>query len=695
MITSIIAPPLLFGAAAWRDYRQMMSGAEGQAQSTVNMLREHALRVLDTHVLALKQVDERTRGLDFDTIEADPDIHRFLAELSRDLGSPNTLWITDADGRTRASSLSHPAPSLDISDREYFQAQKERDAGSFVSVPYRRRGGDQGWAFGISRRRSTTGGFDGIVHVSIDTRFFSDFWRTAGPVAAHIVPLMRDDRELLVRYPSHVGERLRLAPDAPFPRAVAQAPDGHYTAVSNVDHIERINAYRRIDGYPLTISYSIETRALLGAWWRGMAPYGLLSLISWIALVTATLVALRHTRRAMAALDELHAEARRRDLAEAALRRTQRFEAMGQLTGGVAHDFNNLLQVIAGGLRLLSRSSAENMRGKVLESLQQAVLRGQGLTRHLLSFARRQALAPEVINLGAEIARLEPLLQQVLRGNITLGIELTSDAHVEVDVGELELALLNLVVNARDAIAGEGKVTISVQDPSFAEREANKQEPDDVAISVKDTGCGIPAELHDTVFEPFFTTKPEGKGSGLGLSQVYGFAQQAGGRVTIKSAPGLGTTVTILLPRAGEPPFRRPIPEEKEVIRPIRPLRILMVEDNPEVGAMTRSVLQRQGHHVELATNGRSALEILETGKRFDVVFSDIVMPEGVGGLDLARHVRLRWPSVAVILATGYSDQVQDAVAEAFQVLRKPYDYGELEQVLQTLTTPAVALPPS
>ncbi|WP_207455643.1 ATP-binding protein [Azospirillum sp. SYSU D00513] len=694
----VVAPPLLFLAATWRNHEQQIGVAEAQANATANMLREHALRVLDTHVLALKQIAERTRGMSLEEMRDSRELHRYLADLSRDLGSPNALWITDAEGKARAGSIAFPAPEVDVSDRDYFLEQKDRDAGIFISVPYRRREGTESWAFGISLRRTASdGSFGGILHVSLDTTFFSDFWETAGPVAEHLVPLMRDDGEMLVRYPAEPGQRLRLPPDSPFPRAVARNPNGLYTAVSRVDGIERINAYRRVGPYPLTISYSFATNAVLGPWWRGIAVYGALAFLTWIGLIAATWQALRYTRRAAAAYDELRAETLRRDLAEAALRRAQRFEAMGQLTGGVAHDFNNLLQVIYGGLRLLSRppkpdGSDEAAREKVMESLNGAVQRGQALTRHLLSFARRQTVTPSVTWLKAEFERLEPLLAQVLRGRMGLTVAVESDGPVRVDLGELELALLNLVVNARDAMEEGGRVAVTVRDARRPPAEGAEAEPF-VAVAVTDTGSGIPRELLDAVFEPFFTTKAEGKGSGLGLSQVYGFARQAGGHVTIDSEVGRGTTVTIHLPRAEAPPDGPRTLPEQPAAPPAAPLRILLVEDNAEISSMTAAVLRHQGHTVETAPEGTAALERLDGGAGFDLVFSDIMMPGGLDGLELARRVRADRPDLPVLLATGFSDRARDAAAEGFRILRKPYDYGELDRVLRELAAGMRAVP--
>jgi signal transduction histidine kinase len=441
---SILVPALAFAAAAWLSRRQVIDEAHQRVQTTVGLLREHALKVFDTHVLALKQIDDRTKDLDWETIGRSESLHQYLAGLSRDLGTPNGLWLTDARGRIRAASISFPAPEIDVSDREYFVAQRDRDAGAFVSVPYERRAGDKNWAFAISRRRSTPdGNFDGIVHVAIDTKYFTSFWEEVSQHSGHLIPLMREDGEMLVRYPAMIGQRLRLAPDAPFRQAIARTPNGIYTAVSRVDGIERINGYQKIGAYPLYISYSLETQAVLAPWYRNLLLYGGVALIASAALATLGWQALRRAGQEQRMFERWQSEQVRREEVETALHHAQKMEALGHLTGGIAHDFNNLLTVVLGNLEAIGRrtEAGDEPLRRSIRNAQKGAERAAALTQQLLAFARQQPLQPIDLDVNDLVQRILELLGRTLGEHISLRADLAPDLWpVRVDPNQLESA---------------------------------------------------------------------------------------------------------------------------------------------------------------------------------------------------------------------------------------------------------------
>jgi PAS domain S-box-containing protein len=356
-----------------------------------------------------------------------------------------------------------------------------------------------------------------------------------------------------------------------------------------------------------------------------------------------------------------------REELEAQLRHAQKMEALGKLTGGVAHDFNNLLAVISGNAELARRSQA-NLPNR-MDNILRASERGVGLTRQLLSFARRQAASPRVLNLHEELPRIAGMLRASLRGNIQLALSVADDLWcIEVDLAELEIALLNLAVNARDAMPAGGTFEIDVRNAA--------QDSDHVVIDARDTGMGIPADLIGKVFDPFFTTKEPGEGTGLGLSQVYGFAQQSGGTVVIDSQPNLGTTVTIHLPRSHKEPAATDHPDSAAAPQQ-RLGRILLVEDNAEVATVTVQMLAAMGFEVEVADRARKALDRLREDRSFDLLLTDVVMPEGMTGFDLAEQVKSQFPALPIILMSGYNDVVARS-SPGFQVLQKPIPYGEL-----------------
>ena len=363
------------------------------------------------------------------------------------------------------------------------------------------------------------------------------------------------------------------------------------------------------------------------------------------------------------------------------LAQAQKMEAIGQLTGGIAHDFNNLLMIVSGYAQILQRRLAEPKDARAIEAIRTAVNRGEKLTRQLLAFSRRQKLMPVVVDLRQRIDAVRDMLAPSLQGNI----ELTCDVEdkiwpVEVDLGELELALVNIAVNARDAMPEGGKITLSARNvllkPGSA---AGALEGEFVALAIIDTGSGMTPEVLARVFEPFFTTKPVGKGTGLGLAQVHGFANQSGGAVTASSEEDRGTVVTIYLPRSlaelSEAEVSTPALEASQGT-------VLVVEDSREVADVTSSLLEQIGFRVVRAENAGEALRHLQQGIEFDLVFSDIVMPGALDGLGLAQVCRERFPDVPILLTSGYSDAVETAGAQ-FDILRKPFEISALEHAIE------------
>ena len=372
--------------------------------------------------------------------------------------------------------------------------------------------------------------------------------------------------------------------------------------------------------------------------------------------------------------------------AEAALRQTQKMESLGQLTGGIAHDFNNLLAVFASGLQLLELTQGQPPSPRVFEAMHRAVARGTGLTRHLLAFSRRRPVNPESIAVAVHLQNMRAMLDGSLGGHIEVRMNVAADAWpVEVDAGEMELAILNLCLNARDAMVDGGVINIGVENVQV---EGDDGAPADfVRISIADTGHGMTPEVQARVFEPFFTTKDIGKGSGLGLPQVYGFAQQSGGRVTIASDAGAGTTVTLLLPRSQRAPAAaaRGADAASEMATGPDVKRnghALLVEDDKEVSALTRELLSSLGFSVTHVASADAALGALADSRQVDVVLSDVMMPGGVSGLQLAREIRRRHPQIPVILTTGYVDSVAGMKDGEFDVLLKPFSPKALANAL-------------
>jgi signal transduction histidine kinase len=370
--------------------------------------------------------------------------------------------------------------------------------------------------------------------------------------------------------------------------------------------------------------------------------------------------------------------------AEKALRHAQKMEALGQLTGGVAHDFNNLLAVFANGLQVLQHDPPPAQRQRIHDGMRRAIARGSGLTRHLLAFSRTQPVNPQSINLHSCLANMRDMLERSLRGDVHVSMDLDGDLWpVMVDVGELELAVLNLCVNARDAMSGSGTITISARNVHEASAGGEQEM---VRLSVRDEGCGMPPEVQARAFEPFFTTKDVGKGSGLGLPQVYGFAQQSGGRVSIQSEMGKGTVVEILLPRATAEAVEPGAETGRETAAALGGTRrghVLLVEDDNEVAGVTREMLGSLGFVVTHAPGPAAALGALADLPSVDYVLSDVMMPGGISGVNLAEQISLKHPGVRVVLATGYPESAANLDRERFALLMKPYTVEQLDEALR------------
>jgi PAS domain S-box-containing protein len=364
--------------------------------------------------------------------------------------------------------------------------------------------------------------------------------------------------------------------------------------------------------------------------------------------------------------------------AEADAAQGQKMEALGQLTGGVAHDFNNLLMVVAGFVpRLKDAVVHDDKAMEAAQAIEIAAQRGAALTRQLLSFSRRQPINPVVVDIGARIEALRPLLTSTVGPLVDLQLKIAPDLwSARIDVNEFELALLNLVLNARDAVAQKGAITIVAQNRRLKPGDApDALTGDFVAVAVSDTGHGISADILPKVFDPFFTTK-QMKGTGLGLSQVHGFTRQSGGTAAIDSTPGRGTTVVLYLPRSAAVAERAATVAQQSSAGGTA----LLVEDNASVAAVTRDMLMQLGYAVHTASNSQRALELLDR-QAFDLMLSDIVMPGTMNGIELARTVRARWPTLPIVLVSGYAGSASGAAPD-FPVLRKPYRFDELRQTI-------------
>ncbi|MGA7014580.1 MAG: ATP-binding protein [Pseudolabrys sp.] len=654
LVASIVIPVAIFSYAGWINYQNALTRADEELAGSLNILSQHASGIFQSVDLTFAAVDAIVGDLTDEQIKAsDQALHQQLGKLEKSVKAIDAILVADRNGHTIVSSAVFPIPTgPDVADRDYFQAQVERDAGTYVSATSRSRVRQEDF-FGVSRRRSVRDGqFNGIIMISITPKVFAEFYRQlAGDTAASFT-LSKSDGAILARYPMPAGDVTHFRPDSGFMLSVVDHPEGGFVTTSySVDDLQRRFAYLKLGYADLYLSDGLPIDSILYGWMRTMASHLVFGIPATLVLFTLVLLAMRRTRA-------LYAEAERRDMAEQALRQSQKMEAVGQLTGGVAHDFNNLLTIIIGNLGIAKRGVVEARAERALNNALVGAERAAQLTQRLLAFSRRQPLNPRVLDINKLIVAISDLLTRTLGENIEL--ETISGAglwNVEVDASEMESTLLNLALNARDAMPTGGKLTIETSNAYLDDEYCREHEgilPGQyILVAITDSGAGMSAETIDRAFEPFFTTKEAGKGTGLGLSQVYGFMKQSGGHVKIYSESGEGTTIKLYLPRR----------EGNELVisgdDDLNSERgggetILIVEDDDGVRQYASEILRDLNYQIIEAKDSATALRLLDADKKFDLLLTDVVLP-GKNGRELANEVERRRPGTKIIFMTGYS----------------------------------------
>ena len=553
----------------------------------------------------------------------------------------------------------------------------EHDVGVFVGRTLQPRPPFGGAPFfSVSMRRpAPDGSFVGVINASVLPDYFEGFYAKVGRDSGSYAALVREDGAILARYPAIDSNDLTVKTDGLIGRAMtAGSVEGTVTVVSALDGIERRVAYRKLPKLPVYVYAGLETRAIRNMWLSQLGAYLLVGLPATAALIAIVVLALARTRR-------LYEEAGRRAVAEKALKQAQRLESLGRLTGGVAHDFNNLLMVVGGSVQKLRRRHTDLQDRRTFDMIDSAVAKGAGLTRQLLSFSRRHNVAAKLVDLGDAVSKFADVLRQSVRSDTTIVIEPPPEpVVVQIDPNEFEIALLNLALNARDAMPEGGRITVSIRTETLKNFGPRRLTGEYAILGFADTGVGIPMEIRDRIFEPFFTTKPVDRGTGLGLSQIYGFVQQSNGAITLESEIGRGTRFDLFFPRSTDVAV-----EEAEDADAMPALTgkhtLLLVEDHPDVAAVAADYAEQCGFTVVKAASAEIALDLLNRRKDIDMVFSDIVMP-GMSGIELARLIRDHHPEMPVVLASGYSDRSASALAEGFTLLQKPYTLNTLRKAL-------------
>ncbi len=681
--------------------------AERNLKSLDLLLGEETERAIQSADLIVRSLQERVSaddvtGLGDPASTATQDLHVLLKSRIAGIPQISALSIVGRTGMIVATSRD-AGLGRDVSDKEHFKVLSTAAPDAiFISEPSRNQL-DQRWTSYLARRiNDSSGAFRGLVVCAIDLTYFENLYKSLDVGQGGAVSLWRRNGVLMARFPplpDKTGHGFAIQSFSGILRADGPVT---YSVASSLDGTSRIVSTTAAKQYPLVINVT-ETYDQILSDWRQTAALIAVGGVFCVAAVLLVMLLLARQFRTFAALDVARTErgtaVAARELAEDQMRQSQKLEAVGQLTGGVAHDFNNLLTAVLGNLELLqrhSRTQDERFQRWVHNALE-AAQRGAILTQRLLAFSRRQPLNPKATDIAALMRSLSDLLVRSLGENVKLVTRIDPNLRMaDVDPNQLDNAILNIAINARDAMDGRGTLTIEARNLTLrANASSGLSAGDYVTITITDIGRGIPAAVLGRVFEPFFTTKPIGQGTGLGLSQVYGFVKQTGGHIELKSEVGVGTRVAITLPCAEIQ--RTPVAtldNPDETPRLVTALSVLVVEDDPAVLAYSLELMREFGFTTVAATQADEALAVLRDGQRFDLLFTDVGLP-GLNGHELALRARRLQADLKVLFVSGYTRDVimhKGRLDKGVKLLAKPFTRAQLRAKLDQVLVTDVAV---
>jgi signal transduction histidine kinase/CheY-like chemotaxis protein len=670
-----------------------------EQRDAYNVLRSMDLLLAEQTVSAFKNVDlvldEVSSEIMARGVQTSGDLDREMAGISvhqeldgKIAGVPqlDAVTVIDADGRLVNFSRYFPVPPVNVSDRDYFVAMHNATPGqrSFISQPVDNRGTGTRTIYVARRLSGPDGQFVGLVLGAIQTEWFREVYDGVRESSGLAISLWRSDGNLLVRAPAAADTPAaqHLPPDL-LPLIKPGEPNLFRTMHGSP--VMLLVATTMALSYPLVVSVTEPQAVALSDWQHDSYAIGTVGATCAVLVMVLTLMLVRQFgvyERIHDALRARDTAERGREEAELQLRQAQKMEAIGQLTAGLAHDFNNLLLSMMGGVEQLERELGPGPGRRALELIRRAADRATAVTRQLLAFSRQSLLQPQALALDEVLAAIRPLLVSSLGPSVSLEMRLPAGLWpVFADAGQVERVVLNLVLNARDAMPTGGRVWIEGFNLAAADTDATRPAElppgDHVCIVVRDTGTGMMPEVVARAFDPFFTTKPQGKGTGLGLSQVYGVARQSGGGVLVESEPGLGTSMTVFLPRSSSMPAQ---PRDDSLAPGQLPeVRVLVVDDDPLVREAVMNAVAVLGCRPEAVEDGDAAVRLLRCGTPPDVVLLDYAMP-GMNGSDTARAIRAMAPDLPIVFMTGHADPAP--LAGERWLLVKPFRSTQLARIL-------------
>ncbi|MFM0645123.1 ATP-binding protein [Paraburkholderia bryophila] len=685
LAVSIVFPLVCLAGYGYFDYQRRIADSNDMIDRLARVTEEQAVKVMDLNQQMASRIVDLLGNEDDAQVRAhDAQLHGRLREIGGDFPQVSSIYLLGAKGDLLVSSLAYPAPTLSNAQRDDFIAAKAMRPQPYFSLPI----------FGpVSRtnvfttstgRSGVDGQFLGEVSVALRNDYFLRFYRelTNGD-SSLALGLYRQDGNLLVRYPEWPPGSKPTSQSA-FTEALRDKQlFGHVRLHSTVDGVERLLAFRRVGDYPLYVMSAYATESIGVAWRQHFIMIAAFTAVPCIAIWLLVFYSLRQLEGERRAWERWQGEVAMRLSAEASSRQLQRMGALGNLVANVAHDFNNLLMVVAANTELARLKRYNNLEKEVL-AVERATATAESLTRRLLSVARKQPLKQEAVDLANWLPAAAPLIDAALGDNVELALNMVDNVwQVLADSTDLEFAIMNLAVNARDAMPRGGHFVIRCQNNRLVGSDTLLPDGEYVLIACSDDGEGMPEAVARRAFEPLFTTKLRGSGTGLGLAQVLSMCEQAGGTAKIESVPGSGTTVRLYLPRHRE--RQAAAAANLETVRPPIPASagvVLLVEDNEDVAAGVAAVLETFGCEVRHEPTADQALDVLTGGARFELVLSDIQMPGKLNGIDLAEKVRSAWPSQKIALMTGYADELDRARRLGVAILAKPFNIDELHALV-------------
>jgi two-component system NtrC family sensor kinase len=652
----------------------VLAETSSQAFSTVAMVLDRIVEDVGTDQISTPQ-DFRPRLTGFD-------VHECLKMRAAGIARYATVLMFDANGDLVSHSKRWPTPEINVADRDYYRhARDNAGAEPYVSEPIQNKITGR-WVVQVTRRfDAKDGGFAGVIVGAMELDYFQDLYANMRLPKGHAVSLWRNDGTLLARSPADVAVGIRYETEALRIIQSGQT-SGLYETAQAPDGKARIAGVHAARDFPVFVTTSVTLSAAL-ADWRSMLV--IVAVAAGMALIATLAISFAAVRQ-LNLYEELTQALKARDESEAQVRQLQKMDALGQLTGGIAHDFNNMLAIVKGNIDLLRRRLDQGRRdvGSYLDAADDGVVRAADLTRRLLAFSRREPVRAEAVEPNAFVESLTELFRRTFSQGLILETDLgRSPPFVKVDPGQFENAILNLAINARDAMPDGGTVSIRTRTARGADTGIAGVDPQAAfaVVEVADTGSGMTPEVLAKIFEPFFTTKPVGKGTGLGLPQVFAFADAAGGRVQVESQVGRGTRVRIYLPSTDE----RPAGHVEHGPAPVATggQTILVVDDEEAVRTLSCEMLRNLGYAVLTAADGEEALAILDGASGVELVITDLGMP-GMGGVRFAQEALRLHPGLRILYATGSGHEGPVAANDVEPtILAKPYSTVELARSVQ------------